>query len=159
MTRDDAISITEFLLNAWARPEWTQAQIETFVDALTPHEADIATQAMALAHKSIKYRPTLAEFLEFYRAARSENQSRSRLRAEPQPKINGMPTWVKRWACARYFHNQFDREQDMRRFIEQAEWADPALPVMSPEEWATEAARIEDRNVLRAMREETAVSP
>lgn len=151
MTRDDAISVTEMVLNAWARPEWTPGQIEVFVNALAPHEADLATQAVAMAHKSVKYRPTFAEFLEFYRAVRDKNGAR-RPGGEPLPKVSTLPDWVKRWACARYFYARFDRDQDMRRFIEQGEWADPTMPVMPPEEWKAEAAQIERRDVLRALR-------
>lgn len=150
MTKDEAIEVTEMVLRSWTRPEWTAAQIETYVSALLPYDAALATQAVAAAHKTLNFRPPLAEFLTFYRLVKAEAASRQDPPRERRDK-NKMPMWVRRWVVARLLHEKFGREQDMRRFAEQGDWADPSVPLMPGDAWVKEAAAIGDREAMRAI--------
>lgn len=151
MTRDDAITLTQWLTNAWPRPEWTPAQIEAFVGALLPYDAEVATQALATAHRSIDFRPSFAEFFAFYRSAKADAASRQHPPPQESGKKNTLPPWVKEWVCARFLYARFGRDQDMRRFTQQQDWADPDTSLMPPGEWAKEAAAITNRDALRAV--------
>lgn len=151
MTRDDAITLTEWILNNWARPEWTPAQVEAYVGALLPYDAEIATLALTDAHRTLNYRPPFAEFFGFYRARKADAASRQHTPPQAPTKKNRLPFWIKRWVVARHLAPKFGREVDMRRFVEQGEWADPDDPLMPAEEWVREAEAITDRNALRAI--------
>lgn len=154
MTRDDAITLTEWLTNAWPRPEWTPTQIASFMESLLPYDAEIATQALAKAHIAVTYRPQFAEFFTFYRAeqaARNAEQSASAIAAAPAAKPSRLPLWVRRWIVARYLFARFGRDQDMRRFAEQQDWADHRVPLMPADEWVAEANAIGDREAVRAL--------
>jgi hypothetical protein len=154
VTRDDAITLTEWLTNAWPRPEWAPGQIAAFVESLLPYDAEIATQALAKAHIAVTYRPQFAEFYTFYRAeqnARYAEESATRVAAETPAKPGKLPLWVRRWIAARYLHKRFGRDQDMRRFPEQQEWADHRVPLMPGDEWVAEATAIDDRQAIRAL--------
>lgn len=154
MTRDDAITLTEWVTNAWPRPEWSPTQIATFMESLLPYDAEIATQALAKAHIAVTYRPQFAEFYTFYRAeqnARYAEQSASRVASQTPAKPTKMPLWVLRWVVARLLHNRFGRDQDMRSFAEQGQWADPDVAVMPPDEWVAEANAIGDKEAVRAL--------
>ena len=48
MTRDDAITITGFILNSWVKPDWTEGQTEAYVNSLVPYDADYMTQAVVV---------------------------------------------------------------------------------------------------------------
>jgi hypothetical protein len=140
MTRDDAITITRMILNSWAKPDWTDGQTETYVNALVPYDADDMTQAVVLAHRTVGFRPPFNELLAFYRMV--HRPAPSRQGTPPPPPTRGIPLWVKRWVCARYLHDSFGKPQDMRVFPEQREWRDPADPLMPPGEWEQEAASV-----------------
>lgn len=152
MTRDDAITITNMVLNRWAKPSWTDGQTEAYVNALIPYDADLMTTAVALAHKTVQFRPPFSELYQCYRAAKAQAASRQ----EPPPgtvsgKRNTLPFWVKRWVCARYLYADFHRTRDMRVFPEQRDWSPADAPLMPPDEWVAEAHQISDRKAERAV--------
>lgn len=152
MTRDDAITITGYVVNAFPTPHWSDGQLEAFVNGLVPYDAELATQAVALAHRSIGFRPPLAEFLKFYRLAKTEAQSRQAdPPRKPSGKVNKLPPWVKRWIVSRMLYVKFGKDQDLRRFREQDIWADPTTPLMPDDAWVKEAAAIGDREVMRTL--------
>jgi len=152
MTRDDAISITSMVLNGWAKPDWTDGQTEAYVNALVPYDADHMTNAVALAHRELQFRPPFSELYQYYRAAKA--QAASRQDTPPSTasgKRNTLPLWVKRWVCARYLYARFGRERDMRVFPEQRDWSNPEDPLMPPDEWVEEAQKITDRDAVKAV--------
>lgn len=151
MTRDDAITVTQYVINAFPKPDWTDGQTEAFVNGLVPYDAEYATHAVALAHRSIGFRPPLAEFLKFYRAAKADSESRQVKPQEKRSPTNTLPLWVKRWVCARFFYVRYGRPQDMRTFPEQGDYGDPTVPLMPPEEWVKEAEAIGDKEAMAAI--------
>ena len=159
MTRDEAIEVTQMLLNSWVRPEWTDGQTEMFVNALHDYDAEVAVGALSRAYKTISYRPTFAEFVAFYRAHRADieqERERERMRnspgkPEPSPGSRKLPPWVKEWFAARYAYHRFDRPQDMRRFAQQGDWANPDTPLMPPNEWAREAQALSDTEIKKGI--------
>ena len=58
---------------------------------------------------------------------------------------------MRRWVAARFLAEEFQREQDMRRFREQGDWADPDQELMPDEEWLEEAAQVSDAKVFAAL--------
>ena len=69
LTRDEAIAVVTMITNSWPKPDWTAAQTETYVNSLVPYDADLAVQAVALAHKELSFRPPFADLLGFYKRA------------------------------------------------------------------------------------------
>lgn len=150
MTREEAVTVTEYVMNAWTKPEWDEDHAANFVNALLSYDAALATQAVAAAHKTLNFRPSFAEFLTFYRLVKAEaasRQDRPRRAAKP----SRLPEWVKRWTCARFFYERFGKEQDLRRFREMGDWGDPSVPLMPDDAWVKEAAAIGDREAMRAI--------
>lgn len=145
MTRDEAITITQMILNSWAKPDWTDGQTEAYVNALVPYDADYMTEAVADAHKTVGFRPSFAELIVYYRYIKEHKPRRDDTPPRPQPKYTKqIPQWVKEWICARYLYAAFGKDQDMRRFTQQQDWRDPADPLMPPGAWANEAATLGD---------------
>lgn len=152
MTHDEALSVTEMILNNWTRPEWTDGQTETYIHSLREYDAEVAVQAVARAHLVVNYRPTFAEFVSFYRATKAEiNYRNLPVVEEPPPTSRKLPPWVKEWFAARYAYHRFDRPQDMRRFPQQGDWADPDQPLMPPNEWAREAQALSDTEIKKGI--------
>lgn len=151
MTRDDALTVTEYVMNAWAKPDWEDDHAALFVSGLMPYDAELATNAIAMAHTRINFRPSFAEFLEFYRAAKAEAESRQKKPTPKRTATNKMPVWVRRWICARYLYVKYGKPQDMRTFPEQGDYGDPTVPLMPEDEWQAEAAAIGDREAMKAI--------
>lgn len=152
MTRGDALTVTEYVLNAWAKPDWDDDHAAVFVSGLMPYDPELATNAIAMAHTRINFRPSFAEFLEFYRLAKAEAQSRqAETPRKPSGKVNKLPPWVKRWIVSRMLYVKFGKDQDLRRFREQDIWADPDVPLMPDDAWVKEAAAIGDKEAMRAI--------
>lgn len=164
MTREEASSVAAMVLNGWTRPEWTEGQVEMFANALAPYDAEIAVTALAHAYERIDFRPTFAQFVGYYRSTKAEllraqrEAEAARIVAQPRPAREiassggrKLPPWVKEWFCARYAYERFGRSQDMRRFVEQQDWADPDLSLMPHGEWAKEAAALSDTQVRRGI--------
>ena len=153
MTRDDAITITGFILNSWVKPDWTEGQTEAYVNSLVPYDADYMTQAVVVAHKHVGFRPSFAELLTYYRMTRGNAPSRQ----DPPPPTTytkGIPSWVKRWMCARYLYASFGKEQDLRVFPEHREWHDADEPLMPPGEWEPEATSLSNGRAWAVLREQ-----
>jgi hypothetical protein len=150
MTRDEAVSITQMILNTWVKPDWTDGQTETFVNKLVPYDAEYMVHAVALADKELRARPPFSELYGFYRAAKSEAASRQ----DPPPPTprTRLPLWVKRWVCARYLYAAFGRDQDLRVFPEHRDWAGPDGQTMPVDEWVTEAQALDDGRAWQALR-------
>jgi hypothetical protein len=62
-----------------------------------------------------------------------------------------MPTWVKRWVCARFLYARFGRERDERPFREQEQFCGPTREYMPPIEWAEEAKAVSSREAWDAI--------
>jgi hypothetical protein len=150
MNRDDAITVTEMVLNAWATPQWSESQVEMYVSGLMPLDAAAATKAVILAQRELARRPSIADLRQFYSAVRASEAS-SRPQHDAAAGHGKLPGWVKRWVCARYLFTHFRREQDMRRFPEQDGHVDPTSDPMPPHEWGQEAERITDAQALTAI--------
>ena len=151
MTRDDAISITSMVLNGWAKPDWTDGQTEAYVNALIPYDADHMTNAVALAHRELQFRPPFSELYGYYKAAKADDAARRGPKVYTPEKGNKLPFWVKRWVCARFLYAKFGKEKDMRTFPEQRQWSGPEGLLMPPNEWVDEANRITDLDAMRAV--------
>ncbi len=120
----------------------------TWTAALSRYDSITASEAIIRLSQRQRERPTLADIRQIITIIHRDRGNTTR---ELSAGRQTLPGWVKRWACARYFHARFDRKQDMRRFPEQGDWVDPRVPLMPEHEWADEAERISDADVYRAV--------
>lgn len=130
-------------MGADGRSTWTQA--------LTRYDSPIASEAVLKLSERQRDRPTLADVRNMVAKIQRDRIPESRAR-ELGEGSQTLPPWVKRWACARYLYDRFQRRQDMRRFREAGDWADPGIPLMPDGEWEQEAATITDADVMRVLR-------
>lgn len=122
----------------------------TWCAALTHYDSIQAAAAITALSERQRERPTIADVRHMIaKLVRDQRDSRPAL--EPADRRT-LPPWVKRWACARYFYGRFNRQQDLRRFREAGDWSDPSIPLMPDNEWADEASRISDADVMRVFR-------
>lgn len=127
MKREDAITIVAMIANSWPGQAWEAERLEAYVNAIITWDAEMTTKAVARSVNKLKYRPSVAELLEFVqierRAAISPSEEATLVRAEKQPR----PLWVERWCRAR-------AAGDWRLFPEQAAAMD-ILSRRSPEDF------------------------
>lgn len=151
MTRDESLTIVGMILSRWpASKEWTKDQMSTYAQDIEDMDAEITTSAVLRAVKEVQYRPSVAELREFVRAERRRLQAL----VEPKqaPKGAPIPSWVRRWICARMLYSKFGKEKDMRRFAEQGDWGDLTQPLMPEGAWEEEARRLSESEVSNALR-------
>lgn len=130
-------------MGADGRATWTQA--------LTRYDSPLASEAILKLSERQRDRPTLADVRNMVAKIQRDRIPESRAR-EIGAGSQTLPPWVKRWACARYLYARFNRKQDMRRFREVGDWADPTIPLMPEDEWRAEADSITDMDVLGVIR-------
>jgi hypothetical protein len=150
---DEALTVVELLCNAFPGDRaWGADEIRMYARGIETLDCEHATKAVIVAQSTLERRPPVASFINLYRSTRADSLARERgILPEKTVGARSIPNWVGRWVCARYFYARFGREQDLRRFEEQGEWADPKLDLMPPQEWAEEAKSIRGRDVLRAI--------
>jgi hypothetical protein len=154
MTREDAITIVEFIVNSWPGPDWEPERLNAYVNAILPLDAEATTKAVAKAVEKLKFRPSVAELREFVRMERqpSERELADYMPVEAQPK----PAWVSRWERAR-------AARDMRPFPEQLHaldklarvdpehyrvYAPPQHPLTDAEHWVQPSEFLDDGPTL-----------
>lgn len=151
MTRDESLQVVKMILTYWRVRDWSKEEMDAFAKGIQHLDVQIAVSALAVASRELKYPPRIAEFLEVYRA------ERSRLRASLPPEVQTRgapyPFWVKRWICARLLHKRFDKEQDMRRFVEQGDFGDLTQEVMPEGAWVDEANMLDDKEFSKAFQQ------
>ena len=149
MNRDEADYCVETVIARWPVGDWSTEQILAYTDSMQTLPFDLTMQALDIAVKETKYRPSIAELYELVRSIRRGQPKPP----EPEPPVEerGIPHFVKRWVAARWLYEKFGRAQDMRPFPEQAEYANPDLERMPDGEWETEAAEISEVDVWAAI--------
>lgn len=127
MNREDSITIVSMIANSWPGQAWEADRLEAYVNAIITWDAEITTRAVARSVNKLKYRPSVAELLEFVqierRAVMSVQEEAELVRTEKPLK----PLWVERWERAR-------AAGDMRPFPEQRAAMD-ILSRASPEDF------------------------
>lgn len=151
MTRDEAITVVEMLIDAI--PDggvWTAKQIDSYAKAIMLLDPEVATHTVLYAQKNLSRRPPVADFLVLYRIQlrRLRPQEREREPLERQP----APQWVRRWVAARWAYGRFGKPQDMRRFPQQEDFGDLTQPLMPDGEWDKEAEQITEEELWRYVR-------
>jgi hypothetical protein len=154
VTRDEAASVAAMVVNTWPQPSWTPQEAESFVDGIVPLDAELAVQAVALAHGELDARPTVQDMRDYVRAARIRRDQTLERHSE-------MPGWVREWVCARYLYGRFHRSQDMRPFREQIGNlpVPPDVELMTDGAWTTEAETIGDAEALRELLKQPWMEP
>lgn len=148
MTRDESLQIVSMVLSHWPQgKEWGVDEISAYAQSIQRLDAEIATHTVTRAVQEIKYRPSVAEFLEYYYAERR----RLKPVVEPleEPKATPLPVWVKRWICARLLYDRFGKEKDIRRFPEQGDYGDLTQETMPDGAWEKEAQSMGDEDFYK----------
>ncbi len=127
MTRDDAITIVSMVANSWPGQAWEADRLEAYVNAIITWDAELTTKAVARSVNKLKYRPSIAELLEFVQIERSSKMSLAEESSLVRPEKQPRPLWVERWARAR-------AAGDWRPFPEQSVAMD-GLSRYSPEDF------------------------
>jgi hypothetical protein len=152
MTRDEALTVTEMVVTTWPSTRvWDADELSAYANGLMGYDAATMTHAVAAAQQKLMYRPSVAELREFYDLERAKRRATAEKPTTKYVKQEKVPLWVRRWVAARHLHRQFGKEQDMRRFPEQQQWASPDLDLMPPTEWLDEAEHVTDERVWRTL--------
>jgi hypothetical protein len=139
------------IVNSWPGSEWEDEKLAAYVGHLMPLDARNVTLAVGKAVKKLKYRPSIAELLEFVRIVERESIPDGEVIGYmPLVKIP-KPHWVLRWERAR-------AAGDMRPFPEQlhaltalsrvdeshyAAYAPPDAPITDRAVWVQEDEYLE----------------
>lgn len=141
MTDREAQELVRAIEHLWDYDMGSDAR-QTWCEGLATMHSLHASEAVLRLHQRQPEKPTLPDV---------RNMIAKVVRDHEHPKRNELPPagaeaplWVRRWLCARYLFAKFDREQDMRRFREQDQWAHPSLEVMPDGEWEEQALLISD---------------
>lgn len=99
MKRDDAIVIVTMVINGWPGPAWDAGRLEAYIEDLVSFDAELTTKAVIRARRTLKWRPSIAELIEFIQIERrlTEREQAEFIQPEKIPK----PLWVLRWERAR----------------------------------------------------------
>lgn len=141
MTREEALTIVSMIVNTWPGQVWEVERLDAYARAIESMDAEITTLAVARAVREVKYRPSVAELLEYCRIERRLSEpDEARLMPVDKPPL---PSWVQRWQRAR-------KAGDLRFFPEQIQGADslarsdplnykayrpPDTPITHREDW------------------------
>jgi len=109
MTYEEALTVTEFVVNCWPDGRyWTPEQIAAYAKGIQNLDAELATRAVERAQKTMDHRPKVNELISICRSLA--------VNAVVEPPASGkpskMPLWIKEWICARYLYASFGRTQD-----------------------------------------------
>lgn len=141
MTREQSLLIVERIINLFPGPTWEVAKLDAYATAIGGLDADVTMRAVERAVREIKFRPSIAELLEFVRIERAISGREEAVYITPEH--TPLPMWVQRWQRAR-------ARGDMRFFPEQMTAADslarvdpmnykayrpPASPVTDADDW------------------------
>lgn len=149
MTRDDSLQIVRMLLSGWpqAKP-LDEEEIDLYARSIQDLDAELVTHTVLKAVKDMPYRPTVADLRERVRAEKKLLAPQ----VEPlEPTVgHPLPTWVRRWICARMLYERFGKERDLRRFPEQGDFGDLTVELMPEGAWVEEAESIGDKEFHEA---------
>jgi hypothetical protein len=152
MTHDEALTVTEMVINSWPEGRvWTAEQITAYANGIHNLDAELAVHAVNLAQKSQDRRPSVHELRGYYQAVRTTREASSAPAASRYEKPEKLEPWVKRWAAARFFYDRFGRERDLRRFPEQHQYVDTTTEEMPADEWLEESQHLTDAEIRKAV--------
>ncbi len=152
MTRDEALTIVGMIANHWPGPHWNTDTLDAYATAIERLDAATATAAVITAVNELEFYPKVATLHDFYDIERAKNRAAEEKPERQWPqKREVVPLWVRRWVAARYLHRQFGRDQDMRSFPEQGQWANPYTDPMPPDAWLEEAEHVTDDKVWKSI--------
>lgn len=148
MTREESLEITSMILSHWpGGKEWGKDEIDAYARAIQHLQVEIAMSTVLTAVKEVRYRPSVAELLEFYR----REQRRLRPAVEKvEAQGEAIPFWVRRWICARLLFDRWGKERDDRRFPEQGDFGDLTVEMMPEGAWEKEAASLPEEEFSKA---------
>ncbi len=153
MTYDEAVTVTQMVVTTWPSTKvWDEATMLAYAEGLMRYEAESCTRAVAAAQQKLMYRPSVAELREFYDIERAKTRAAAEAPERQWPaKREVVPLWVRRWVAARYLYTRFGKDQDLRPFREQGDWAHPDAERMPQEAWLEEAEHVTDDRVWRTL--------
>lgn len=152
MTYEEAVTVTQMVVTTWPQTKvWGEEEMHAYATGLMRYDAAAMTSAVAAAQQKLMYRPSVAELREFYDLERAKRRATIERTPEPPPRKEKVPLWVRRWVAARCLYKRFGKDQDLRSFPEQQEWANPHVDVMPADAWLEEAEHVTDAQVWRTL--------
>jgi hypothetical protein len=154
MTYEEALTVTQMVITTWPSTKvWGEEEMDAYAHGLQRYEASACVKAVAAAQQKLMYRPSVAELREFYDIERAKTRAAAEAPERQWPtKRETVPLWVRRWVAARYLYARFGKEQDLRPFREQGDWATPDGERMPQDAWLEEAEHVTDDRVWNTLR-------
>lgn len=148
MNHEESLTVTQMIFTTWPTTRvWTTEEIAAYAAGLQRYDAETCVRALASAQQKLMYRPSVAELREFYDLERAKTRAREDTVTPPPVRKEKVPLWVRRWVAARYLHSRFGKDQDMRAFPEQRDFANPYVDMMPADAWLDEAQHVTDKQV------------
>jgi hypothetical protein len=153
MKHDEALEVTQMVIRTWPTTKiWEADEMLAYAEGIMWMAPAVAVKSVAAAQQQLMYRPSVAELRVFYDIERAKIRA-----AEDKPerqwpqKRETVPLWVRRWVAARYLYAMFGKEQDLRPFREQGDWATQDGERMPADAWLEEAEHVTDDRVWRTL--------
>lgn len=148
MTDAQAESILTGLCAAFTK-RLTDEERLVWLAEIAPLDAQAAAAAAISYGRQGERFPSLPEFRRAVRTRIATHDADTDLTGSTPRRRP--PDWVFRWVAARFLHNRFDKQQDMRRFPQQQDFASPDTPLMPETEWLEEAQQISEAETWAAV--------
>lgn len=116
MTPDDALTITGMIASGWPGQVWEADRLAAYAKGLESLDAELTTQAVLRAQREVKYRPSVAELIEFVQIERRLSEPEQAMERRELPQPSKCPPWVLGWIVARVRHNDFRTWAEQDRF-------------------------------------------
>ena len=108
MNREEALDVVAMVLTAWPTSQvWTPDEMERYGLALLDLDAALTAKAVAKAHRTEKFRPSVAVIREYVREEQRQQTFLSKpsfLGLEEQTELQ---PWIRTWVIARVRHKDF----------------------------------------------------
>lgn len=148
MTRDESLDLVAMLCAAFPGKDWDAATLDSYAKAIQHCDAQQATNAVLRAQRELRFRPSVADLLDYIKTERKMAE-----RDEPLERRLHLPTnarcpeWVKGWVVSRYRHKDFRvwPQQDAYDLT-----IDP-MPEADQMRYTTEGASLSIDQVFRAI--------
>lgn len=149
MTRDESLELVGMILSHWRITNWSKEEIDVYARLIQDMDVELTTHCVIKAAKETPYPPKVSELRE---RVRVEKKRLAPTVIVEDSKPTPLPTWVKRWICARLLYDKFGKTRDLRRFPEQGDYGDPTQEVMPEGVWQAEAETLSDEHFAKSFK-------
>lgn len=148
MTRDESLDLVAMICSAFPGKDWDAATLDSYAKAIQHCDADQATQAVLRAQRELRFRPSVADLLDYIKTERKMAERDEPLERRLSLPANAKcPPWVAGWCLSRYKYRDFRvwPQQDSHGYT-----SDP-MPEVDQLRYTTEGASLSIDQVFRAI--------